>query len=49
MAEKRTINIDINNNADEAAKDFENFAKATNVTNDICRAVMRIQKLCWRL
>jgi hypothetical protein len=34
MAEKRTINIDINNNADEAAKDFENFAKATNVAND---------------
>ena len=34
MAEKRTINIDINNNADEAAKDFENFAKATNIAND---------------
>tara|TARA_Y100000385_G_scaffold180747_1_gene186697 strand:+ start:951 stop:2909 length:1959 start_codon:yes stop_codon:yes gene_type:complete len=34
MAEKRTINIDINNNADEAAKDFENFAKATNTAND---------------
>ena len=34
MAEKRTINIDINNNADEAAKDFENFAKATNAAND---------------
>jgi len=34
MAEKRTINIDINNNADEAAKDFENFAKATDVAND---------------
>ena len=34
MAEKRTINIDINNNADEAAKDFQDFAKATNVAND---------------
>ena len=34
MAEKRTINIDINNNADEAAKDFKNFAKATNIAND---------------
>ena len=34
MAEKRTINIDINNNAEEAAKDFQDFAKATNVAND---------------
>ena len=34
MAEKRTINIDINNNAEEAAKDFQDFAKATKTAND---------------
>ena len=30
MAQKRTIDIDIKNNAGETAKDFENLSKATN-------------------
>ena len=34
MAEKRTIDININTNADEAAKEFDNVAKAVNVAND---------------
>ena len=34
MAEKRTIDIDIKNNANEAAKDFDNLSKATKVAND---------------
>ena len=34
MAQKRTIDIDIKNNADEAAKDFDNLSKATKVAND---------------
>jgi hypothetical protein len=34
MAEKRTIDININTNADEAAKEFDNVAKAENVAND---------------
>jgi len=32
MAEKRTINIDINSNASEAEKDFKSFNKAVNET-----------------
>ena len=34
MAQKRTIDIDIKNNANEAAKDFDNLSKATKVAND---------------
>lgn len=34
MAQKRTIDIDINTNADQAAKEFENLGKATKVAND---------------
>ena len=30
MAQKRTIDIDIKNNADETAKDFDNLSKATD-------------------
>ena len=32
MAEKRTINIDINSNASEAEKDFKSFNKAVDET-----------------
>lgn len=34
MAQKRTIDIDINTNADQAAKEFDNLGKATKVAND---------------
>ena len=34
MAQKRTIDIDINTNADQAAKEFDNLSKATKVAND---------------
>ena len=34
MAQKRTIDIDIKNNANKAAKDFDNLSKATKVAND---------------
>ena len=34
MSTRRTIDIDIKNNADEAAKDFDNLSKATKVAND---------------
>jgi hypothetical protein len=34
MAQKRTIDIDIKNNAGETAKDFDNLSKATKVAND---------------
>ena len=30
MAQKRTIDIDINTNADQAAKEFDDLGKATN-------------------
>ena len=32
MAEKRTINIDIKNNADETAKDFDTLNKSIDNT-----------------
>ena len=34
MAEKRTIDININTNADEASKEFDRFGKAVNTAND---------------
>ena len=34
MSKKTTINLEINTNADEAAKEFENLSKATEVAND---------------
>ena len=34
MAIKKIIEVDINTNADEAAKEFDNVAKAVNVAND---------------
>ncbi len=34
MAQKRTIDIDIKNNADKTAKDFEDLSKATNKAAD---------------
>jgi len=34
MSTRRTIDIDIKNNADQTAKDFENLSRATNVAND---------------
>ena len=34
MAIKKTIDIDINTNADEAAKEFDKFGKAVNTAND---------------
>ena len=34
MAIRKTIDIDINTNADEAAKEFDNLSKSTKVAND---------------
>jgi len=34
MSTRRTIDIDIKNNADQTAQDFENLSRATNVAND---------------
>ena len=34
MAEKRTIDININTNADEASKEFDRFGKSVNTAND---------------
>ena len=34
MAIKKTIEVDINTNADEAAKEFDKFGKAVNTAND---------------